>query len=94
MYKVVEKHFRPTYRRGDLEAEVAIIDTKVFRTRKAAKEYIEGRLRGRKDAWRHYHKGDTSSWAGYSTGKTWVHENTGETCEETFNYELSKVEVK
>ena len=91
MYKVVEKHFRPTYRRGDLEAETVIIDTKVFRTRKAAKEFIENKLRGKKDTWRRYHKGNENSFCGYYTDKTWIHENNGETYRESFTFELAKV---
>lgn len=90
MYTVKKWHHRPTYRKGDLEAEDAVIDTITFKTRKAAKEFIESELRGKRNAWRMYHKGNEKSWCGYYTGKTWIHENTGETHEERFTYELAK----
>ena len=41
MYTVKEWHCRPTYRRGDLEAEEVVINVTTFKTRKAAKEFIE-----------------------------------------------------
>lgn len=91
MYTVKEWHNRPTYRRGDLEAETVVINCVSFKTRKEAKNYIESKLRGHNNVWRDYHKGNEKSFCGYSTSKTWVHENTGETCKETFTYELEKV---
>ena len=51
---------------------------------------IENKLRGKKDSWRDYHKGNKTSWCGYYTGKTWVHENTGDTYNESFTFKLSK----
>lgn len=42
-------------------------------------------MRGKKDAWRRYHRGNEKSYCGYYTGKTWVHENNGETYREAFN---------
>lgn len=50
MYTVKEWHCRPTYRRGDLEAEEVVINVTTFKTRKAAKEFIENKLRGKRDA--------------------------------------------
>lgn len=47
MYIVKEKHHRPTYRKGDLEAEEVVSDVLPFKTRKAAKAYIESKLIGR-----------------------------------------------
>lgn len=91
MYTVKECHCRPTYRKGDLEAEEVVINATTFKTRKEAKNYIENKLRGKKDIWRDYHKGNEKSYCGYSTGKTWVHENTGETYTERFSYTLEKV---
>lgn len=91
MYTVKEWHCRPTYRKGDLEAEEVVINATTFKTRKEAKNYIENKLRGKKDIWRDYHKGNEKSYCGYSTGKTWVHENTGETYTERFSYTLEKV---
>ena len=49
MYTVKEWHCRPTYRRGDLEAEEVVINVTTFKTRKAAKEFIENKLRGKRD---------------------------------------------
>lgn len=91
MYKVEESHRRPTYRNGDLEDEVVVIGAKIFKTRKEAKTFIERKLSGKADTWRWYHKGNQRSFCGYNTGVTWVHENTGETCYESYTYELSKV---
>lgn len=91
MYTVKEWHCRPTYRKGDLEAENVVINVTTYKTRTEAKNYIENKLRGKKDSWREYHKGNKTSYCGYSTDKTWVHENTGETCTERFSYILEKV---
>ena len=91
MYTVKEWHCRPTYRKGDLEAEEVVINATTFKTRKEAKNYIENKLRGKKDIWRDYHKGNEKSYCGYSTGKTWIHENTGESYAERFSYTLEKV---
>lgn len=91
MYKVKEWHCRPTYRKGDLEAEEVVINVTSFKTRKEAKDYIEKKLKGKSDVYRDYHKGNEKSYCRYSTGKTWIHENNGETYIETFTYELSKV---
>ena len=63
MYKVKEWHCRPTYRKGDLEAEEVVINVTPFKTRKEAKDFIEGKLRGKKDAWRRYHRGNEKSWS-------------------------------
>lgn len=90
MYTVKEWHYRPTYRKGDLEVENVVINVTSFRTKRAAKEFIENKLRGKKEVWREYHKGDETSYCGYYTGKTWVHENTGDTYNESFTFELLK----
>lgn len=73
-----------------MEAEEVVISIATFKTRKAAKEFIENELRGKRDTWRRYHKGNEKSWCGYYTGKTWVHENTGETCRESHTYFIGK----
>ena len=91
MYTVKEYHCRPTYRKGDLEAEQVVINVTTYKTRTEAKNYIENKLRGKKDSWRDNHKGNKTSWCGYYTGKTWVHENNGETYRESFTFELAKV---
>ena len=91
MYIVKKYHYRPAYRRGDLEDETIMIDSYPFKTRKEAKDFVERELRGKRDVYRDYHKGNKKSYCGYFTDKTWVHENTGETCTESFSYTLEKV---
>lgn len=71
IYKQIERAGRVCYKSEDKITE------------DSAKDFIEDKLRGKKDAWRRYH-------CGYYTGKTWIHENTGETYREAFTYELSK----
>lgn len=89
-YLVKTFHHKPAYIKGDLEEETVMIDAKVYNTRKEAKEFIENKLRGKKQVYRNYHKGDKQSTCGYYTGKTWINENTGEECEESFTYIMSK----
>jgi len=88
MYIVKKYHYRPAYRKGDLEDETVMIGAYTFNTRKEAKAYIERELQGRKDVTRNYKKGKEASLCTYWTGKTWVHENTGETCREDYTYIL------
>lgn len=90
MYNVKVWHCRPCWRKGDLEKEEVIIDSKVFKTRKDAKAFIEAALKGKPNVGGKYHKGDEKSYRGYRTGKTWIHENTGDQCEESYTYVLEK----
>ena len=90
MYKVQTLHYRSTYRRGDLEDELVVIDTEAFKLRKNAKDYIESKLRGKRNVFRNYHKGNQRSTCTHFTGKTWIHENTGEKCDEYYQYILTK----
>lgn len=83
-------HYRPCYRRGDLEDESVIIENKTFNTRKEAKAFIESRIKG-KNAKCDWHRGDKMSTCYYHTKKTWIHENTGEDCTECYTYNLKKV---
>lgn len=89
-YLVEVWHYRPAYRNGDLEDESVIIETRTFKTRKEAKAFIESRV-GRKNAKYDWHKGDKPSYVYFWTNKTWIHENTGEECTESFTYCLKKV---
>lgn len=91
MYQVKIYHYRECIIRGDLEDEQIMLDAKVFKTRKEAKEFIESKLKGKKDVFRNYHRGKQASWCGYLTGHKWVNENSGETCEEEYSFELEKV---
>ena len=90
-YKVETQHRRPIYRKGDLEDELAVIDCKVFKTRKEAKSYIESKLRNYRKVTRDYHKGNTPSSCVAWTGKEWQHENAGHMCSEYYRYILSKL---
>ena len=47
MYKVIEEHRRPCYRKGDLEDEWVVENTKMFKLKRDAKAYIESKLRGK-----------------------------------------------
>lgn len=88
-YLLEQHHYRPYYRKGDLEDETVIVQTITFKTRKEAKLYLENKLpRKAKCEW---HKGDKPSICWYYTGKTWIHENTGETCEECITWFMKKI---
>ena len=90
-YLVELKHYRPTYRKGDLEDELVIESTRTFKTRKDAKDFIEKQFPKNKHGYKDYHKGNQPSYCKYWTGKTWIHENTGEKCEEYYMFVLTKV---
>lgn len=91
-YVVELKHYRPAYRRGDLEDELVNEHTRVFKTRKEAKDYIERNFpKDSKGGFKDYHKGNKPSRCAYFTGKTWIHENTGEKCEEYYMFVLKKI---
>lgn len=96
MYRVTVEHFKPAYRRGDLESTTEVEKVEIFKTRKSAKEYIESILRRQPSnkVYRNYHKGDERSYCDYSTNYTWVHENTGEKLVERYSYILEKVKAK
>ena len=92
MYKVVEEHHRPCYRRGDLEDEWVVINTKMFKLKRDAKAYIESKLKGKPEVFR-----DISKYlymCGYFTNRTWVNENTGNECVETYQYRLTKERIQ
>lgn len=94
MYTVTVHHHDKDWRRGDLEDKYELIDSRNFKTRTAAKDWIEGelrRLRGTKRT--DWHKGDTPIYAYCFTGVTWQHENTGEQMEEYYQYTLRKAKI-
>ena len=93
MYTVTTHHHCKAWRNGDLEDEFKLEASENFKTRKAAKEYIENKLRGKSDVFRNYHKVDTTSYCGYYTGVTWQHENTGEEMAEYYQFTLKKAKV-
>lgn len=93
MFIVETRHHKKEWRKGDLEDALELEETKHFKTRKAAKEYVESKLRYRNNVQRYYHSGDTPSNCYYFTGMTWTHENTGEKMEEYYQYTMQKVKL-
>lgn len=95
MYTVEIRHHTKNWRGGDLEDKLELIDTKIFKTRTAAKAFIESQLcKGRvKDTIRRYHKGDVPSNCFLFTEEKWQHENSGEEMQEYYQYTLKKTKV-
>ena len=96
MYIVEIRHHCKGWRNGDLEDKLEIVDTKLFKTRAAGKEFIENALSSKpqKQVQKYYHKGNTPSNCYYFTGMTWIHENSGEEMEEYYQYTLKKAITK
>lgn len=96
MYQVTIHHHDKEWRRGDLEDKMELVAQENFKTRTAAKNYLEGDIARRRfqTVHRDYHKGDTSSLVWAYTGMTWQHENSGEQMEEFYRYELKKVKLR
>ena len=95
MYQVTVHHHDKDWVRGDLEHKYVLIAKEMFKTRKAAKEYIEKDLARRSGTKRaEWHKGDEPSYACCWTGVTWQHENSGEEMKEYYYYELKKVKLR
>ena len=95
MYQVTVHHHDKDWVRGDLEDKFELIAQENFKTRKAAKEYIErclSRKSGEKS--RYYHTGDKPSFCYVYTGVTWQHENSGEMMEEYYQYTLKKARLR
>ena len=95
MYTVEIKHHRKTYYRGDVDSETVLIESKNFKTRKTAKEYVENRLSGKpqKNIRKHLHKGDTPSYYIYFTGGSWFNECTGDDEDEYYEYIIKKATI-
>lgn len=95
MFQVQIHHHDKNWRNGDLEDKFELVKQENFKTRKAAKEFIEGQLRRMPGTKRtEWHKGDETSYAWCWTGLTWQHENTGEQMEEYYQYTLKKVKLR
>ena len=94
MYKVEVHHYRKAWRNGDLEGEMVLVASELFKTRKSAKEYIEKKVNGKPNVTRKYHTGLVPSYVWQYTGDKWQHENSGEMCYEHYMYKLEKVKVK
>lgn len=91
MYTVTVHHHDKDWVRGDLEDKFELIDSRNFKTRKAAKDWVEGQLSRMRGTIRmDWHKGDHPSYAYCWTGITWQHENSGEQMEEYYQYTLRK----
>ena len=95
MYTVTIHHHDKAWRNGDLEDKFELIAQENFRTRQAAKNYIEShmaRYTGTKR--KEWHKGDKPSYCYVFTGVKWQHENSGEMMEEYYQYKLFKTKVR
>lgn len=98
MYQVTVHHHDKAIVRGDLEDKFELIAQENFKTREAAKTYIESTCglnrRPLKQVTRDYHKGDKPSYCYWFTGVKWQHENSGEMMEEYYQYTLKKVKLR
>ena len=98
MYQVTVHHHDKDWVKGDLEDKFELIAQENFKTREAAKTYIESNCglnrRPLKQVRREYHKGDVPSYCYWFTGVTWQHENSGEEMEEYYQYTLKKVKLR
>lgn len=95
MYQVTIHHHDKDWRRGDLEDKFELIGQGNFKTRTAAKEFIEKDLSRRRGTIQmNWHKGDKPSYCYCFTGVTWQHENSGEMMEEYYQYTLKKVKLR
>jgi hypothetical protein len=96
MYQVTVHHHDKDIVRGDLEDKFELLHSTNFATRRAAKAYIEDKLKNKpsKQVRRDYHKGNEPSYCYYFTGVTWQHENSGEQMEEYYLYTLKKVKLR
>jgi hypothetical protein len=98
MYQVTVHHNDKAIVRGDLKDKFELIAQENFKTREAAKTYIESicglNRRPLKQVTRDYHKGDKPSYCYWFTGVTWQHENSGEMMEEYYQYTLKKVKLR
>ena len=89
-YKLSITHVRPYYRNGDRETEFAKIDTKIFKTIKTAKAFVELDAKVRKCTTVNYYKSGTIHyWCGF-TNVSWFNEGTGNTENEQYQYKLIK----
>ncbi len=100
MYQVKVYHHRRAIVRGDLENEEVLEKSELFKTRKAAKGFIEDEVRkesryaDKPFVRREYHRGNEPSYVYLWTGDEWQHENSGEMCQEYYTYKLEKAKVR
>ena len=94
MYTVTVHHHDKDWVKGDLEDKFELIDSKNFKTKTAAKIWINDQLLKKRGTKRtEWHKGDRPSYAYCWTGVTWQHENSGEEMEEYYQYTLKKAKL-
>lgn len=91
-YSVEKLHNRKCWRRGDLEAEFVVEDVKTFNTKKEIVAYFEREAsaasrRGYKTKIDTRTRG-TIPRLTIHTGESWIHENTGETEHELYEYRV------
>ena len=95
MYQVTIHHHDKDWRNGDLEDKFELIRQENFKTRTAAKEFIERQLANKRGTIQmNWHKGDKPSYCYCFTGVTWQHENSGGQMEEYYQYTLKKVKLR
>ena len=95
MYQVTVHHHDKDWVKGDLEDKFELIAKENFKTRKAAKDYIEHCLAKKSGTkYRDYHRGNETSYCYVYTGVKWQHENSGEPMEEYYQYSLKKVKLR
>ena len=96
MYQVAVYHHDKAIVKGDLEDKLELVAQENFKTKKAAKEWIERELKDKptRSVTRYPHKGDIPSNYYYYTGVMWQHENSGDTMYEYYQYILKKVKLR
>ena len=96
MWQVTLQHHKKAWRNGDLEDALELEWQENFKTREAAKEFMERKLRNMsgEKLFIKWHKGDEPSYAVCWTGMTWKHENTGELQREYYHFLLKKVKLR
>ena len=94
MYQVTVHHHDKDWRYGDLEDKFELIAQENFKTRKAAKNWIQGQLARKNGTIKEYWYKSGPSYCYVFTGVTWQHENSGEEMEEYYQYTLKKVKLR
>lgn len=96
MWQVTIHHHDKAWLKGDLCDDLFLVAQECFKTRTAAKMFIERDVATRRCSviHRQYHKGDEPSKVFAYTGMTWEHENSGEEMTEYYQYTLKKVKLR
>lgn len=93
-YKVTKYHHRKAYIKGDLEAEIAIVSTDMFSTKKDVVLFLKGRAKLNKNIGYTVKlstdiRGEMPELIIYTNTK-WIHENTGDEHQEYYWYKTEK----